>query len=153
MVVAMIHPEGGGEGGRGRKGVVATHFPMVSKTSLQRARKVLRFASELVPRVLSTPPGMPLEDAYQEARNREQLGQSDEAKVERLRNEAPDLADLVTEERMQLNEAISALQERQRKDREIIEHGKMAADTGLTRYLADVTSIMMGAKRVPPWSA
>jgi hypothetical protein len=39
----MMCPEGG-VGGRGNKARSSTHFPMVSKTSLQHARKVVRLA-------------------------------------------------------------------------------------------------------------
>lgn len=47
MVIAKIYPDSG-EPGRGKKDVAATHFPMVGKSSLQHARRVLRDAPDLV---------------------------------------------------------------------------------------------------------
>jgi hypothetical protein len=49
---------------------------------------------------------------------------SDEARMAALRNEAPDLAELVTEGRMSLSEAHAALADRKRHIREAIEDGK-----------------------------
>jgi hypothetical protein len=46
MVVAMMYPEGGGLGGRGKKPFGPEQFPMVSRTSLAAARKVLRLACD-----------------------------------------------------------------------------------------------------------
>lgn len=143
MVVAMMYPEKHGPGGRGQKGSAAEQFPMVSKTSLSYARKVVRLASDLAPNVLSG--AVSLEQAYLEARNRQQLAESDESKMQMLREQARDLAGRV-EEGMALNEAIAALQERKRKDAEIVAHGKQAAETGISSFLAAVASIVAAAK-------
>jgi hypothetical protein len=54
MIVAMMYPEGGVIGaGRGKTSVVPQMFPMVSKSSLYHARKVLRLAGDLAPGVLN----------------------------------------------------------------------------------------------------
>jgi hypothetical protein len=71
MVVAMMYPEPEAPG-RGKKGSATEQFPMVSKTSLSCARKVLRLAGDLAPNVLNA--SLSLEKAYLEAKNREQLG-------------------------------------------------------------------------------
>jgi predicted transcriptional regulator len=59
-----------------------------------------------------------------------------------LAENARDLADLVKEERMPVDEAIAALRERQRKDRDTIEEGRRAASTGIGRFLGDAASII-----------
>lgn len=143
MVVAMMYPDADGQG-RGKKGVAATHFPMVSKSSLQHARKVLRIAGDLAPQVLSG--GLSLEKAYLEARNREQLAESDDSKLTMLSEQARDLADLVKEGNMALNEAVAAMQERKRKEAEIIAEGERAADVGISSFLSAVASIVSAAK-------
>jgi hypothetical protein len=78
MVVAMMYPEAKAKAGRGKSGRELDHFPMVSKDSLSRARKVLKFAGDLADGVLS---GLSLEKAYLEAREREQMAQGDEVKL------------------------------------------------------------------------
>jgi ParB-like nuclease domain len=149
MVVAMMHPDGA-KAGRGEKAEGARklarsgQFPMVTATSLKSARRVLRLCPDLAPLVLSG--AKSLESAYVEAKNREELAASDEAKMERLRDGARDLADLVTEKGMEIDEALAAMHERERKKRETIEQGKQAAETGLVRFLGDVASIIAAVK-------
>jgi hypothetical protein len=142
-VVAMMYPEADEKGGRGKTSVVRRVFPMVSDTSLFRARKVLRFAPDLAASVLNN--SLSLEEAYQKAKEREQFAESDEAKINLLKNEARDLAELVIEERMKVDEALAAFQDRKRKTREAIEEAKMAAETGMSRFLADVATILIGS--------
>jgi hypothetical protein len=84
MVVAMMSPDSSNKGGRGNR-LAAEQFPMVTKPSLSQARKVHSLAKDLIPNVLSG--AISLDKAYQEARNREQLAQSDEVKLAELQKE------------------------------------------------------------------
>jgi hypothetical protein len=68
-----------------------------------------------------------LGEALKEATDKRDRQASDEARMVALRNEAPDLAELVTEGRMSLSEAHGALGERKRRMREAIEDGKRAS--------------------------
>ncbi|MFO1353025.1 MAG: ParB N-terminal domain-containing protein [Gammaproteobacteria bacterium] len=74
----------------------------VSKTRLIEARAVLIQAPELADQVLSG--ALSLDAAYDEAKKRKNAAASAEERFEALRREAPDIADLVTEERMTLAE-------------------------------------------------
>ena len=58
--------------------------------------------------------GLPLNDAYEDVRDAKKRGKSDDAKRAALEEEAPDLAALVEEEKMKLNEAHAAMLERRR---------------------------------------
>lgn len=77
---------------------------------------VLRYAPELSEAVLYR--GMPLKEAYEKAQERKAAAQSDEAKLEQLKEVAPDLAELVVDERISLAAAMTALQDRKHKERE-----------------------------------
>jgi len=57
--------------------------------------------------------GKSLPEAYEKALERKRDAESDEGKMRRLRKQAPDLADQVTEEKLTLAEAIGALEARQ----------------------------------------
>jgi hypothetical protein len=109
MVLATQYPEPE-EVGRGKKGFVAKQFPMVTKSKLSIARAVIAYAPELVEAVIHG--GKSLDSAYEIAVDRKNGAASDEQKMERLRREAPDLAELVVEERMTAGEAIAALNKR-----------------------------------------
>jgi hypothetical protein len=50
----------------------------------------------------------PFNEAYEDAQKRKEVLENDESKRERLRKEAPDLADQITEERLSLAEALGA---------------------------------------------
>jgi hypothetical protein len=68
---------------------------------------ILAHAPDLAPMVLAG--SMPLNEAYTKAQEAKRNAESDEAKMLRLRTEAPDLADQIDEERLTLFEAIGAL--------------------------------------------
>lgn len=138
MVVAKAYPDEAA-GGRGKKSVATTRFPMVSTSKLAHARTVLQFAPDLVDGVLAGRDS--LDAAYRIAVERKQAADSVEAKMARLRKAAPDLADLVTEERMKLDEAIAAQAERERQTRMIIDQGRRAAEGGMSDFLANVAAI------------
>jgi hypothetical protein len=77
---------------------------------------VLEYAKELTDAVLSG--DMPLNDAYRVAQERKAAIHSQEAQIGKLRKEAPDLVDLVAEERMTLPNALAALRDRKEKERQ-----------------------------------
>jgi hypothetical protein len=108
MALAMMYPESGQQG-RGknaevRKAVVSTGF---SVERLKQARLVLHHSRALAEAVLKNT--TPLDQALVIVKQEQQYHQSDEAKLDRLRKTAPDLADQVNEERFKINEAIAAL--------------------------------------------
>jgi hypothetical protein len=116
MAVAMIYPEPE-KGGRGKK-----LNPLISKEfnagALSQARTVLKHTPECAKYVLSGNPPTPLSAAYVDAcRVRDNVG-TEQSQLERLRKVAPDLAELVTEERMRPGEAIAALEKRERDERD-----------------------------------
>jgi len=143
MVAATIYPEPA-KVGRGQKVCVAQTFPMVDPASLSRARRVICDAPDLVAGVLDG--STSLEKAATQAKERAESASSDENKMALLRDGARDLADLVKENKMNIDEAIAAMRERQRKLRETIEHGKQAAEVGITQFLAAVASILAAAQ-------
>ena len=88
----------------------------VSKERLSLAREVLRNSpDELAQQVLSG--AKTLDAAFQTVREREQAAASEDAKLARLREEAPDVADLVVEGSLTLNAGLTELDERARRRR------------------------------------
>lgn len=95
----------------------------VNKNRLTEAGLVLDYALDLADEVLAGT--TPFSKAVEEARARKQAASSSEAQMARLRDEAPDLADQVADERLSLSEAAAALKQREddragaiRRDRE-----------------------------------
>jgi len=76
----------------------------------------------------------PLNEAYQTAQSRKAAATSREAQMTKLRAEASDLADLVTDERMTLPEAFGALKERKEAQRREQQRS--------TEFLRDVVLIL-----------
>lgn len=96
----------------------------VASGYIGQAELVLQYASDLSDGVLSG--AMALNAAYEIAQTRKKEANSDESKMLRLRREAKDLAEQVTEERLTLKEAIAALSEREREtERKEIEAKKL----------------------------
>jgi ParB-like chromosome segregation protein Spo0J len=98
----------------------AAQWSGLKRPRIAYAQVVLQYAPEKADSVLAGALG--LDEAYNEARARKGAASSMEAQMSRLRAEAPDLADLVTEERMTLREALAALDERiaeERRQREV----------------------------------
>jgi hypothetical protein len=111
--LAMIYPEPE-KGGR-RKNIAARKAVETSGFSpelLKHARAVLRHSRELAQDVLRDI--TPLDTALKKVKAEREYSSSIEARRDRLRKEAPDLAGLVDDERMSENEAIAALEERNR---------------------------------------
>lgn len=119
MSVAMIYPEPG-KGGRGRENSLLNKE--FSGSRLSQARTVLRFGKEdMAPAVISG--AMPLNEAYTEACRRRDAAGSKENQIAELRRIAPDLADMVEEERLSLGEARAAY-DRRRAEAEAAERNK-----------------------------
>lgn len=74
----------------------------IDQPRVAEARLVIDYAPDLVDGVIAGSP--PLYKAVEEARRRKQAAESEEARLARLQAEAPDLAALVVEERMTLNQ-------------------------------------------------
>jgi ParB-like chromosome segregation protein Spo0J len=86
------------------------------KARVSQAFTILEYAPEYADAVLFR--GMPLVEALAKAQERKAAAQSDEAKLEVLKEEHPDLADLVIDERLTLAGALAERDERERKQRE-----------------------------------
>lgn len=87
----------------------------ISSGYIANARTVIDHAPDFVDQVVSG--AVPLNDAYKEAQARKGNAESKERKLAWLREQAPDLADLVVEERMTLGEATAAAKEREEKQK------------------------------------
>jgi hypothetical protein len=94
------------------------HASGVAHSRIVKAHVVMEYAPDLVAGVLRGE--LSLDAAYEEARRRKSQADSTEVQMERLRHDAPDLADLVVEERMTLREAQAALDERRKRRAEDI---------------------------------
>lgn len=104
IAVAMIYPESSARG-RGKKSAATkcAETAGFSDRRLQEARTVLLYSSSLAESVLA---GVkPLDTAYKEAQAARQAAMGETACLDRLRGEAPDLADRVIEEQISLAEA------------------------------------------------
>jgi hypothetical protein len=100
---AILHPEDGGKGGRGKR-VNLPQNGNFGRERLRQARAVLRHSRSLAESVLK---GItPLNDALATIKQEQQYQSSDEAKLARLQKSAPDLADQVNEERLKISKAI-----------------------------------------------
>ena len=104
----------------------------VSEAGLGQATVVWNYAREHVDPVIAG--AVPLDKAYEEAKDRKIAEQSKEAQLEKLRTDAPDLADLVVEERLGIKSAITELKERKEKARRECQLS--------TEFLRDVVQIL-----------
>jgi hypothetical protein len=109
MAYAKIYPEQE-KRGRGNKSAKIGAFPGVVHQRVSDARLIIEWAPDLVDAVLAG--GSIISEAVKEAQKRQAAASTEEAKLERLGNDAQDLADLVVEGRMTLDEAIAAERER-----------------------------------------
>jgi hypothetical protein len=110
MAVAFAYPEPE-KGGRGKKG----NLPETSGFSRQRlgqARQVLHHSRDLARAVLMD--ATKLDEALKKVIAEQKEMESTEGKLAQLRKEAPDLAELVSEERLALAEAYSTFLDRKR---------------------------------------
>jgi hypothetical protein len=143
MRVALLYPEPE-VGGRGKKSKNSKETLGFTIMRLSQARAVLAHSRDLALEVrdgLTT-----LDDALEKVKGARQARETVEAKMARLSANAPDLADLVSEDRMKIDEAIAALAERERKTRQIIEAGQQAAVRLVPDFLANVAAIAAAAQ-------
>jgi ParB/RepB/Spo0J family partition protein len=100
----------------------------VSRAGIAQASVVIQFAPDLAEQVVSGALG--LQDAYRTAQSRKVATERSEQTLQDLQSEAPDLADLVTEETLSLAEAHAASKERTRDKEEriarMVEHIQVA---------------------------
>jgi hypothetical protein len=142
MAVAKLYPDPE-KGGRGRKVSATEGF---SSGRLSMARHILKWAPELADLVLAGTTS--LDAAHSEAKRREQMANSAEAKMERLKQGAADLAALVTEERMTLDEATAAWERRSQEQAQKLRAGKQAVESlsSFASHVATiVTAVQLGA--------
>jgi ParB/Sulfiredoxin domain len=101
-----------------RRGTVQrlSNLSGVSHSRISQALLVFQYAAELMDQVING--ALSLDDAYDEAKQRQAEADSAEKQMKRLRSEANDLADLVTEERMKLPEAWAVVRERKAQRRQ-----------------------------------
>ena len=117
MAVAMAYPEPE-KGGRGKKSAATNCSPgeRFFRSHLSEARAVLSYSPKLAKAVFAGTTS--LKEALAEVKAAEARLVSDDVKLERLRAEAPDLADSVKRGPMTLSEATAALEQRIRDERE-----------------------------------
>lgn len=126
---------------------------------LSKCRAVGAYSPDLLNDIIHD--RVPLETAFKEAKDAEArtLAESKtqearradhEAKMGRLRDVASDLADLVVDERMSLDEAMAALQERERKRQITIQHGRQAVGDlkGVIVHAACIAAAFQAGERV-----
>jgi ParB-like chromosome segregation protein Spo0J len=106
----------------------------VSQPRIAKAKTVLDHAPDLADAVVAG--AVSIDSAYDTARDRKKAAADTEAQMARLRADAPDLADLVTEERMALAEALAALRAREAQR----ESERRAARSNLSSVLTYLTS-------------
>jgi predicted HicB family RNase H-like nuclease len=112
MAVAFAYPDS--EHGRGKKDPAKKHADSASFSyrRIQEARQVLHHSRDLARAVLSDV--TKLDEALQKVITEKKETESTEGKLAQLRNDAPDLAELVSEERLALAEAYNTFLERKR---------------------------------------
>lgn len=146
MALAILYPEPeNAKGGRGKRSTSnLADSAGFSQTRLTQARMVLRLNKVLAYAVRD---GIEkLDAALTKVTKDQQELQSTEAKITRLRSSASDLADLVSDERMDVDEALAALEERGRKVQQIIDAGCHAANGSMRQFVASVSSMIDAAK-------
>jgi ParB-like chromosome segregation protein Spo0J len=110
MAHALLYPEAKHGGTRKKGSSLENKLENVSAARLSQARQVLRHSPELA---LAVRDGIvPLDEALKKIKDDQKALQSVEAMTARLRAEAPDLADLVGEDRLPVRDAIAALDQR-----------------------------------------
>lgn len=129
VALAMIYPEPG-KGGRGNKAKKSLETEGFSAARLSQARSVLRHSRGLAEDVLAKRTS--LDKAIATVEEERRAGQSIDAKMAELRRLAPDIADLVDEERISLDAGMTELRTRQRREDEALDAAEQAV-----RRLAD----------------
>jgi hypothetical protein len=109
MAVAMIYPEKR----QGKKTSLQKND--VSGSSVRKARTVLEVLPELAEQVRDG--AVSLNEAYEKAQFERRASETAEKSLQLLGEFAPDLADLVSEERMKFGEAFEAYEQRKEGER------------------------------------
>ncbi len=107
MAVAMLRPEPEEAKERGKKGGRGKKAPINGEVSSQRladARAVLTYSREHAEAVIRE--GKPLHAALAETRQSQGTVRKERAHLAKLRDERPDLAELVTTEALSLDDAV-----------------------------------------------
>lgn len=138
MAVAMMYPKPE-KGGRGKNSSVTEEFS-VRSGALSMARTVLADSRALAEEVMSG--AKFLDAAYQIAKAKLDANSAEEEKRQSVAQGAPDLYQLVQDSRMTLADALAALNERERKAKEITKHGYQAARS-LSDVIGHVAAIAM----------
>jgi ParB-like chromosome segregation protein Spo0J len=131
VALAMIYPEP--RRGRGNKdeALKVLETRDFSRQRLEQARSVLKHSRALAEDVLSKRTS--LDKALATVEEERRAGQSMDAKMTELRAKAPDIADLVDDERISLDVGMTELRTRQRRDEEAVDAARQAV-----RRLADI---------------
>lgn len=132
MFIAMLYPDGGKPApGRRDPAETAIETIPVSMIRVRQARQVLRFSYETACKVRDG--SEKLDSALAYVRREQDRLNSDEAKLAALRDGAPDLADLVDEERLTLAEADASFKQRV-QEAELAERNKRETLLRLTEF-------------------
>ena len=124
----------------------------VSYAQVSYAKTVIEYAPDLADAVLSG--ATPLNDAYNEARQRKQAAETEESRFARLRIGAPDLAAMVQEERLTLAEGLGAMNEREAEARRKEEDARRDREQLSSRFHAMLTALDRPEKMDPDeWAA
>ena len=92
----------------------------------------------------------PLDEALAQVKQERQFQQSDEAKLTRLQQDAPDLAERVNEERLKIDEALTLLTARQQELRRVCEDARRAAQDILGQFCGSAAAIIQGIDNGEP---
>ena len=122
IALAMIYPEAD-KRGRGNKGK-AEETSDFSQKRLSQARSILRHSRALAEDVLAKRTS--LDAALGKMFEEQRAAASTDDKMAELRAKAPDIADLVADERLTIEAGITELRQRERLDEEAIDAGVRA---------------------------
>jgi ParB-like chromosome segregation protein Spo0J len=122
MALAMIYPQPD-KRGRGNKGK-AEETSGFSQKRLAQARSILRHSQALADDVMTK--RRSLDAALDIVAEEHRASQSTDEKMAELRTDAPDIADMVDDERLSLEAGITELRTRQRRIEEAIDAAKRA---------------------------
>jgi hypothetical protein len=143
MGVALIYPEPEkrGRGNRAEKSFPGKDF---SEASLSRARTVLKYGrDDLVPQVVDG--SLFLKQAYEIAMQRKAKAETTDDRMATLRAKASDLVSMVDEERLTLDEAFAAFEQRERERAAEIRSAQHAAQC-LWSFAAHVATVVKGIR-------
>jgi hypothetical protein len=143
MARAMVYPEAE-RGGKREKGSSLFSEHDFSRARLSQARTVLRCSPSLAQKVAKGITS--LDDALEIARQQDESVKAQEANLQRLRKFAPDLANLVAEERLTLNGAMAAFQDRKATEERVRQSGRNAAAGIVGDFVAAALAIEVAAK-------